>query len=145
MAEVTILKNTRRQAVVLAAGTGTFHCNLTSLLSTVRANSAVNGETLQTFDEPNAICSITDVSFTVSGTTSVVRNGTTYLVLTDGQADFGFARESGYVINPNTSQDSNADIQINFGGNTGTVILTLSKGPGFNEPDLQNLQDYQRP
>jgi hypothetical protein len=146
MAEVRILKNSRRQAVVSAVGTGTFHCNLSSLLSTVKANSNVlYGEVLQTLDVPNAECPITDVVFTVNGNTTITRNGTTYLILTEGQADFSFSQRYGYVLNANTAQDSNANIQINFGANTGSVILSLTKGPGFIEPNLQLLQDYERP
>lgn len=145
MAEVTILKNTRRQAVVSAVGTGTFFCNLTSILSTVRANSAANGEVLQTFDEPNAVCSITDVAFSINNNVTVSRGGTNYLTLTAGQADFEFSQKYGYVLNPDVTQHSNANIRIDFGASTGTVILGLSKGPGFNEPDLQILGDSQRP
>lgn len=143
MAEVTILKNTRRQAVVAAVGTGTFHCNLTSLLSTVYSNATT--VTTQTFDAPNAQCSITDVVFSVTGVTTVVRNGTTYLNLTEGQSEFSFSQRFGYVLNPTTDLDSNANITINFGANTGSVFLCLTKGPGFIDPDLQLLQQYERP
>ena len=143
MAEVTLLKNTRRQSVISAVGTGTFHCNLTSLLATVQSNSTTT--TTQTLDVPNAQCSITDVTFSVTGNTTITRNNISYLILTEGQTDFAFSQRSGYVLNPTTNLDSNANVQINFGSNTGTVIITLTKGPGFNDPDLQLLQDYERP
>lgn len=145
MAEVTVLKKSRRQAVVLATGTGTFHCNLTSLLTLEKANSNTNGVVTQTISIPTAVASINDVVFTVDGNTTVTRNNITYLTLTAGQTDFSFAQRYGFVLNPNVSQDSNANIQINFGSNTGTVILCITKGEGFSEPDLQLLQDYQRP
>ncbi len=143
MAEVTLLKNTRRQAVIAAVGTGTFHSNLSSLLATVRSNSTTT--TTQTLSVPTAECTITDVTFSVDGNTTITRNGNTYLILTEGQAEFGFSSKFGYVLNPNVALDSNANIQINFGANTGSVFVTLTKGPGFNDPDLQNLQDFQRP
>jgi hypothetical protein len=143
MAEVTLLKNTRRQATIAAVGTGTFHCNLTSLLATVKSNSTTT--TTQTLSVPIAECSITDVAFSVTGNTTVTRNNITYLILTEGQAELGFSSKFGYVLNPNTALDSNANIQINFGANTGSVFMTLTKGPGFNDPDLQLLQDYERP
>jgi hypothetical protein len=143
MAEVTILKNTRRQAAVAAVGTGTFFCNLTSLLSTVYSNATT--QTTQTFDEATAECSITEVLFSVTGTTTIQRNGTTYLNLTQGQGEFSFSQRSGFVLNPNTSLGSNANIAINFGANTGSVFLVLTKGPGFIDPDLQQLQQYERP
>lgn len=146
MAEVTILKKTNRQAVVLATGPGTYYCNLTSLLRQNYANSNTTvGLVDQTFDAATAVCSITDITFCLDGNATVVRNGTTYLKLAAGQSDFGFSKDYGYVINPNVEQDSNANIVINFGSNTGTIILGLSKSTGFNEPDLQLLQDYQRP
>jgi hypothetical protein len=143
MAEVTLLKNTRRQAVIAAVGTGTFHCNLTSLLATVRSNSTAT--TTQTLSVPTAECTITDVTFSVDGNTTITRNGKTYLILTEGQSDFAFSSKFGYVLNPSTALDSNANIQINFGANAGSVFMTLTKGPGFNDPDLQLLQDYERP
>lgn len=133
MAEATVVKKTRRQAVVAAVGTGTFHANLTSLLY---AN--VTGEIDQTFSEANAICSITDVIFSVTGTTSVTRNGTTYINLTAGQESYKLSQEHGFVLNPNVGLDSNANIQINFGAATGTVMLGLAKSEGFNDLDLQN-------
>jgi len=145
MAEVTVLKKTRRQAVVIATGTGTFHCNLTSLLSTEKANSNINGTVLQTINVPTAVASINDVIFTVNGTTTITRNTITHLTLTEGQTDFSFSQRYGFVLNPSPSLDSNANIQINFGSNTGTVILCITKGEGFNEPDLQILEDFQRP
>lgn len=145
MAEVTVLKKSRRQAVVLATGTGTFHCNLTSLLTTEKANSAPNGTVLQTINIPTAIASINDVVFSVDGNTTVTRNGTTYLTLTAGQTDFSFSQRYGFVLNPNTAQNSNANIQINFGSSNGTVILCINKGEGFSEPDLQLLEQHQKP
>lgn len=142
MAEAVVLKKTRRQAVIKAVGTGTFHANLTSLLVDVKANSNVLvGVVKQTFNQPIAECTITDILFSVDGNATVTRGGTTILTLTDGQQDFEFSQKHGFVLN----EQANANIQINFGSSNGTVILGLTKGPGFEEPDLQNLQDFQRP
>lgn len=140
MTAATILKKTRRQAVVKAQGTGTVHANLISLLVDVRANSGANGVVTQTITDA-AECTITDVLFSVSGNTTITRGGTVVLTLTEGQHTFNFSQGHGFVLD----EKSNANIQINFGGANGTVILCLTKGPGFEEPDLQNLQDYQRP
>jgi hypothetical protein len=141
MAEAVVLKKTRRQAVVKAVGTGTFHANLASLLVDVRANSNANGVVTQTFNQPIAECTITDILFSVDGNATVTRGGTTILTLTDGQTEFEFSQKHGFVLN----EQANANIQINFGSSNGTVILGLTKGPGFEEPDLQHLQDFQRP
>ena len=141
MAEVVVLKKNRRQAVVKATGTGTFHANLTSLLVDVRANSNTNGVVTQTFNQAIADCTITDLLFSVDGNATVTRNNTVIVTVTAGQQDFLFSQYHGFVLN----EEANANIQINFGSNTGTIILGLTKGPGFEEPDLQTLQDFQRP
>lgn len=141
MAEVTILKKTPRQAVVQAVGVGDFFCNLTSLLSTVRANSAANGGVLQTFDTANAECTITDIVYSTGGQALIKRNGSNVFIIggaADG--DIGFTEKTGFSLN----QNANANILISLSA-ASTVILGLTKGPGFNEPDLQNLQQYQRP
>lgn len=141
MAEAVVLKKTRRQAVIKATGNGTFHANLTSLLVDVRANSNTNGVVTQTFNQAIADCTITDLLFSVDGNATVTRNNTVILTVTAGQQDFLFSQHHGFVLN----EEANSNIQINFGSNTGTIILGLTKGPGFDEPDLQNLQDFQRP
>ena len=151
MTAATILKNTRRQAVVKAVSPGNsggiVHCNLISLVSTVNSNSTTT--TTQTISGASEL-TITDVLFSVSANTTITRsasfvdggNSSVILTLTAGQHSFNFSQGYGFVLN----ERANANIQINFGpGANGTVILSLTKGPGFNEPNLQNLQDFQRP
>lgn len=148
MTAAIILKKTRRQAVVKAQGTGTVHANLISLLVDVSANSGANGIITQTLTN-TAECTITDILFSVSGNTTITRsasfvdggNSNVIITLTAGQHSFNFSQGYGFVLN----EKANANIQINFGGANGTVILCLTKGPGFDEPNLQNLEDYQRP
>jgi len=140
MTAATILKKTRRQAVIKAIGPGTVQANLISLLVDVRANSDANGIVTQTLTDA-AECTITDVLFSVDGETTITRDGTVILTLTDGQHTFDLSTRHGFVLD----EKSNANIQINFGTSNGSVILVLTKGPGFDEPNLQNLQDYQRP
>ena len=82
MAEATILKNSQRQAVVLAVGNGTFYANLQSLL-----HANVTGHTVQTFDEANAVLSITSVSGDTSAGANIIRNSTTVYAVTAGQND----------------------------------------------------------
>ena len=141
MAEVTILKKTPRQAVVQAVGVGDFFCNLSSLLSTVRANSAANGAVLQTLDIPNAECTITDVIYSAGGQVLIKRNNANVFIIGGpGDQEINFTEKTGFTLN----QSANANILISLSA-ASTVILGLTKGPGFNEPDLQTLQDYQRP
>lgn len=142
MAEAVVLKKNRRQAVVKATGSGIFYANLVSLLVDVKANSNVLiGTVKQTFNAAAAECTITDLLFTIDGNATITRGGTTILTLTEGQQDFEFSQKHGFVLN----EQANANIVINFGSNTGTIILGLTKGPGFEEPDLQLLEDFQRP
>lgn len=140
MAEAIVLKKTRRQAVVIAVGTGVYFANLTSLLVNVQANSNTNGTVLQTLSS-SAECTITDIIYSVDGTTNINRNGNTVFKMAAGEDNFSFSQAHGFVLN----DQANANIQINFGSSNGSVILVLTKGPGFDEPNLQNLQDYQRP
>lgn len=140
MTAATILKKNRRQAVVKALGPGTVHANLISLLVDVRANSGSNGIVTQTITDA-AEATITDVMFTVTGNTTITRGGTVVLTLTEGQHTFNFSQGHGFVLD----EKANANIQINFGTANGSVIVVVTKGPGFDEPDLQNLQDFQRP
>ena len=139
MAEVTILKNSRRQAAVAAVGTGTFYCNVSSLLY-----SNVSGIVDQTLDEPNVRLSISDIVYNTQGVTTIQRAGANVWILTAGEGDYAFTKDYGFVLNPDTSLSSNANITINFGNQYGSVILGLTKGPGYNDPDLQLLADYQR-
>ena len=151
MTAAIILKNSRRQAVVKAVSPGPsggiIHCNLISLVSTVNSNATTN--TTQTISGSSEL-TISDILFSISGNTNITRSGSfldganfsPVLTLTTGQHSFNFSQGYGFVLN----ERANANIQINFGpGANGSVILCLTKGPGFNEPDLQNLQDFQRP
>jgi len=151
MTAATILKNTRRQAVVKAVSPGSaggiVHCNLISLVSTVNSNATTT--TTQTISGASEL-TISDVLFSVTGNTTITRSASfvddtsrsVILTLTEGQHSFQFSQGYGFVLN----ERANANIQINFGpGANGSVILCLTKGPGFEEPNLQNLQDFQRP
>lgn len=135
MPAVTILKNTRRQAVVKAIGPGTHWANLSAILYS-NADGAVD----QTLSVPDAECTINDIVFTTTGTTTIQRGGANVYVLTSGQGEVSFSQYYGFTLN----ESANANISINFGTSEGTVILCLTKGAGFNDPDRQNLEAYQR-
>lgn len=139
MAEVTVLKNTRRQAVVSAVGTGTFWCNLSALLY-----SNVNGQIDQTLSVANAELTISDIIFNTQGVTTIKRNGSNVWILSAGESDFSFTKDYGFVLNPNTSQLSNANVTINFENSYGSVILGFTKGQGFNDRDLQLIPEHRR-
>lgn len=138
MPAVTILKNTRRQAIVKAIGPGTHFANLTALLY-----SNINGAVDQVFDTANANCRITDVVFTVDGNVTIGRGGSVVVALTDGQGEIPLSQYYGATLDPVPST-ANSNIQINFGTANGTVILSLSKAEGFVDPDRQLLEGRER-
>ena len=145
MGSVTILKNTRRQAVVKFLGTGS---NTITLPNVRYANASpvlypgtyTAGTIDQILDQPNAILTINDVVYTANGTVNISREGTVVLTLTEGQDSFSLSQYFGAVI----AEKANANITVDFGASGGTVILSLTKGDGFNDPDRQNLEAYQR-
>ena len=123
MTAVTILKNTRRQAVVRAIGPGTRFANLTALLY-----SNINGAVDQTFDRANANCRITDVIFSVDGNVTIGRNGDVVIALTTGQGEFSLSQDFGTTLDP-IRTTANSNIQINFGtANGGTLVLNKTAG-----------------
>ena len=134
MAEVTILKNSRRQAVVSAVGTGTFWCNLSSLLY-----SNANGQIDQVLSVANAELTISDIIYNTQGVTTIKRNGSNVWILTAGEGDLSLTKDYGFVLNPTTALASNANVSINFENSYGSVVLGFTKGQGFNDRDLQLL------
>lgn len=135
MAQVTILKNTRRQAAVIANGTGQHWCNVGTL-----AYSNINGFVDQVVDTSNVELTITDIVYSADGSTTIKRNGNTIFLLTAGQDNYSFAQMHGFVLN----QDASSNILIDFGANNGSVVLVLSKSAGYVDRDLQILPEYQR-
>ena len=145
MGSVTILKNTRRQAVVKFLGTGS---NTITLPNVRYANASpvlypgtyVAGTIDQVLDQPNSSVTINDIVYSVSGNVDISREGTTIITLTEGQDSFSLSQYFGAVL----AEKANANITANFGASNGFVILSLTKGDGFNDPDRQNLEAYQR-
>lgn len=138
MPAVTILKNTRRQAIVKAVGPGSHFANLSALLY-----SNINGAVDQTLDLANANCRITDVVFSVTNNVVIDRAGTSVLILTQGQGEIPLSQYYGATIDPvNTTANSN--IKIDFGTANGTVIMSLTKAEGFNDPNRQLLEGRER-
>ena len=145
MGSVTILKNTRRQAVVKFLGSGS---NSITLPNIRYANSSpvlypgtyAAGTIDQVLDQPNAVVTINDIVYSVAGEVSVEREGKVILTLTQGQDSFSLSQYFGAVL----AENSNANITVDFGTSNGFVILSLTKGAGFNDPDRQNLEAYER-
>lgn len=125
-----ILKKTPTQVAVKFVGVGGGSNSLTIL------DMALPDETV---DTPNVYVTITGLSFTVDGLTSVNRNSANVLVLTEGQDSWYTSQALGAAINDQAA----ANVHISFTGN-GTVIMTLSKSAGFAIPNRQLLAEYQK-
>lgn len=145
MGSVTILKNTRRQAVVKFLGSGS---NSITLPNVRYANASpvlypgtyVSGTIDQVLDQPNAVLTINDIVYSVAGDVNISRNSTTIITLTEGQDSFSLSQYFGAVL----GEKANDNITVDFGSSNGFVILSLTKGDGFIDPDRQNLEGYQR-
>lgn len=128
MATATILKKTRQQAVVKTTGTGLANISIHDVKYTD-----------QTVDAANVKLNISHLYFCVTGTTTVTRNGNVVITLT-GEDNWNFAQETGFVLN----DDNSANVSVNYGANTGTVIVTFTKEAGYIDPEQQSLQPWQR-
>jgi hypothetical protein len=116
MATVTVLKKNPSQVIASFLGTGSGTLEL--------ADMATDYEIL---DAPNAQVNINAVMFSVSGTTTVKRNTTNVLTLTDGQDTLRFAAELGCSL----SVGNGSNVVVDTGAADGTVIVSLSKVAGF--------------
>ena len=164
MAVVDILKVTPRQVFVRAIGPGTFFCNLISLCSLVNANASsgnggADGKVLQPLTLANANATITDIVYSVSGGTPLIQRGNNIgqanvFHIGGGDGDLRFTQEYGLSLGgatqtlsgiAATTTAANANIIINFNGAVGTIMLGITKGEGFTEPDLQRLESWNKP
>lgn len=124
MADIHILKNTRRQVAVKVSGTGSATINV--------ANLAYPDQTVTT---ANLELMLTDASFMTLAAGNVTRNGNLILVMPAGAADtFTFTNDLGVALN----ERANTNVVVNLGGSEGVCILQFSKGAGYNDPDRQN-------
>jgi hypothetical protein len=126
MATVTVLKKTPSQVIASFVGTGAGTLNL--------ADMAMPYEIL---DTGNAQVNINMVNFSVSGTTTIDRGTTTVLVLTAGQDTMRLAPEMGCSI----ATANGANVIVDKGAATGTVIVSLSKVAGFS-PNVQTALGF---
>ena len=137
MADKYILKNTRRQAAVKVWGTGSATIDIHELRY-LGANSQIDA---QSVTPANVELTITDVAFTTRAAGNIVRDGNIILVMPADSADsFNFSNDFGIALN----EKANANVVVNLGATEGVCIIQFSKGSGYNDRDLQPLQDWQR-
>lgn len=128
----SILKNSKRQAVVKLVGTGLGYINVHELAAVVGPNAISDVQTVST---ANLELTISDLFYDVSAASNITRNSNVIWAMNGGSADYAFSRDIGVVLN----QDANANVLVNIGGTAnGTVLIQFTKGAGYNDPyDLQ--------
>ena len=132
MANIFVLKNTRRQAAVKITGTGQANVFL--------ANILYPGQFANNQSQGNVLWPITDIAYDVGNAASVNRNGNIIIAMNVGQNYIGFTKDMGVSL----IDDANANVNVNMGAASGTVILQFSKESGFVDPDRQILQQPDR-
>jgi len=132
MPNIFVLKNTRRQAAVKITGTGQANVFLANILYPGQyANNQTQG---------NVLWPITDIAYDVGNAASVNRQGNIVFAMNTGQNYIGFTKDIGVSL----IDDANANVNVNLGAASGTVILQFSKESGFVDPDRQNLEPKDR-
>ena len=132
MANLYVLKNTRRQAAVKITGSGSATVYL--------ANILYPGQYANNQSQGNVLWPITDIAYDVGNTANIKRNGNLTFSMSAGQFNFGLARDIGTSL----IDDGNANVVVNLGAAEGTVIIQFSKESGFVDPDRQLLEPKDR-
>lgn len=126
MANLTILKKTRRQAAVKITGTGLANVTYTDI--------AYADQTIPLNTAGNLIWTISDIAYDVGNSANIKRNGNLVFAMNGGSGEFNLSDDMGVVLDEN----ANANVTVNLGAAEGTIIIQFSKGIGFNDPDRQN-------
>lgn len=125
MATLQFIKKKRQQATAHVIGTGNATISMHSL--------ALADETID-FANVAPRVNISAIYYSASANVAIRRNGNLVLDLY-GSDNWELAQASGIVIN----LDNSANIVVDFGSGTGTVLLTVTKVSGYREPDQQNF------
>lgn len=132
MANIYILKNTRRQAAVKITGTGYGNVTYTDI--------KYSDQTIPSTTAANLSWPITDIVYDVGNSANITRNGNIVFAMNAGQNYVGLAKDVGVALD----EAGNANVVVNLGATQGTVIIQFSKSAGFNDPDRQILQQPDR-
>jgi len=132
MANIYILKNTRRQAAVKITGTGYGNVTYTDI--------KYSDQTIPSTTAANLSWPITDIVYDVGNSANITRNSNIVFSMNAGQNYVGFTKDVGVALD----EAGNANVVVNLGATQGTVIIQFSKSAGFNDPDRQILQQPDR-
>lgn len=124
-----ITKNALRQAVVTLNGSGQANISMQELATAI-----------QTIDVANAQLTITGIFYQTASSANIIRGSNVILNLVAGYGTVKFAEDFGYSLDRN----SNANVTVNLGSGDNSIILQFTKGVGYNEPNRQEYQPYQR-
>jgi len=126
MANLTILKKTRRQAAVKITGTGLANVTYTDI--------AYADQTIPLNSAGNLIWTISDIAYDVGNSANIKRGGNLVFAMNLGSGEFNLTDDMGVALDEN----AHSNVTVNLGAVEGTVIIQFSKGIGFNDPDRQN-------
>ena len=129
-----ILKNTRRQAAAKVVSND--------------ANSAIitytdikyADQSIPLTSAGNLVWTISDITYDVSTSAQIVRNGNIVFTMSAGQGTISLSRDLGVVLD----EQAHANVTIQTGTGNSSVIVQFTKGSGFNDTDRQNLEDKDR-
>ena len=129
-----ILKNTRRQAAAKVVAND--------------ANSAIitytdvkyADQSIPLTSAGNLFWTISDITYDVSTSAQIVRNGNIVFTMSAGQGSISLSRDLGVVLD----EAAHANVTIQTGTGNSSVIVQFTKGSGFNDPDRQILQQPDR-
>jgi hypothetical protein len=129
-----ILKNTRRQAAAKVVAND--------------ANSAIitytdikyADQSIPLTSAGNLFWTISDITYDVSTSAQIVRNGNIVFTMSAGQGTISFSRDLGVVLD----EQAHANVTIQTGTGNSSVVVQFTKGSGFNDPDRQILEDRDR-
>lgn len=130
MATINIVKKARGRATAKFVGTGSAELDLADL--------AVHDET---FDRANCKVTLAHMYFAVGDVANVSRNSNVIVALPTGSLDqWSFTQETGFVLD----EFPTSNVVVDLGANEGTMIITLHKTEGYNIPDNQALESWQK-
>lgn len=126
MANLTILKKTRRQAAVKITGTGLANVTYTDI--------AYADQTIPLNTAGNLIWTISDIAYDLGNSANIKRGGNLVFAMNAGSGEFNLTDDFGVALDEN----AHSNVTVNLGAVEGTMIIQFSKGIGFNDPDRQN-------
>jgi hypothetical protein len=129
-----ILKNTRRQAAAKVVAN-----DANSVIITY-TDIKYADQSIPLTSAGNLFWTISDITYDVSTSAQIVRNGNIVFTMSAGQGTISFSRDLGVVLD----EQAHANVTIQTGTGNSSIVVQFTKGSGFNDPDRQILEDRDR-